>query len=168
MMDNPNSLHFLGPQTLKSEEEYIEAVESLCDQALRYVYIKARIAPKLLSHEDTLSALSKFVRRSRHSFCYILLDEPEWLMKDDSALLRLSRRLSEKVIIKKFEDETEEEFGCAILNDDSSIIYMPADHRAAGFSSMSDRPNQKSLREQFIKQWQQSSIATSLRTLSGL
>ncbi len=167
-MDNPNNLRLIETQALNDTQQQLEAVEHVCQQALRYLYIKARIAPKLLNEEDVLSSLSKFVRQSRHTFCYILLDEPDWLMKDDSALLRLSRRLSEKVIIKQFDQGSDDDFGCVILNDDSSMIYLPSDPREQGFISNADRPNHKKLRDQFIRQWQQASVASSLRSLSGL
>lgn len=167
-MDNPNSLRLLETQAFHYPKEQIDAIDNLCEQALRYLYIKARVAPKLLNDDDVLTNISKFVRHSRHTFCYILLDEPDWLMKDDSALLRLSRRLSEKIVIKQFDHDSDDDFGCVILNDVSSMIYLPSDPHQLGFVCDTDRPNQKKLRDQFIRQWQQASVATSLRSLSGL
>ena len=98
---NPATLKIHKHQMLSQLSDYIAALDHWQAQGQRYLYIRASRLNPLLDEEQALNLLSSFCRYSRHRFIYILLDQPQMLLKDDSKVLALSRRLGDKIIFKQ-------------------------------------------------------------------
>jgi len=179
-MANLEQLHWQHRQLIESlqhsathehdaTQTYQAAIAGVCALGLRHLYIRAQhLDPKLFNQEAVLDSLSSFARESRARQIHILLDQPEQLMQDDCQLLNLSRRLSQKIIIKRFEGIQNPEQNCWVFADQVGVVNIPQDAQMAGFCDLEDRVNHKKLKEQFLIDWQKASPARELRGLGGI
>ena len=162
-----HALNIQDKKQLDDADDNINAVAKLTNQGLRYIYIRAARLNPFLNNTECLQQLSLFCRHSRHCFIHILLDEPEHLMIDDSQLLALSRRLGEKIVIKKAPQQ-HKTADTWLINDQTTMLCLPDDDDRHGFFSDADSVNHKLLKEQFISDWQRANYCPSLHTLSSI
>lgn len=165
---NPSQLKFRELNHLSDISNYANALETLQSDSLRYLYIRSSRLSPLLDEQVCLDLLSSFCRHSRHRFIYILLDEPRLLLKDDSRVLALSRRLSDKILIKTYAGDIIEPTDTWIMSDQQAVMFIPADTTIEGFVTHSDPANQQQLKHQFIADWQRASQCSDIRLLSGI
>ena len=162
-------LHWQERMFINDVSELARNISQLTGQSSRIIFIRASYLPnQLFQDNDIIDQLSSFVRESRYRFIHILLDQPENLMRDDSPLLALTRRLSEKIIIKRIYGEPKSNNDIWFISDGCGVIFQPLDSEQVGFASIHDKANHKKVKDSFRASWDRSNIARDLRAMSGI
>ncbi|NRB39262.1 MAG: hypothetical protein HRU20_12470 [Pseudomonadales bacterium] len=154
-------------QVIKSPQEYIDACMALVEGSSRYICIRSSLLDKsLFDQSPVVEALSSFARKSRYCEIHILIDYPDRTMNMGHGLLELSRRLSQKIIIKEYGDDKDAQQESYILGDTKSLLIKPMQQEKEGFFSLDNRPAAQGLKDEFEHAWLHSKVATQIRPLS--
>lgn len=152
---------------LQDQDAFIAAAVSLLQQASRTVRIRsALLDPSLFDSLAFNEALSAFARQSRFSEVQILIDMPQVILQRSGRTLALMRRLNDKITIRHYHDEPDEQRDSIILTDQQGILIKPASFEASGYFSLSDKIVTKECCETFDREWQLSPLARELRQLA--
>ena len=152
---------------LTTHQDYIDAFLSLIENTSRYLRIRsAYLDPSLFNEREVIEAISQFARSSRFTEVHILLDYPEYLLRNGHRLLDLSRRLSHKILIKEYYSDKIEQQESLIISDCKGILIKYQDADTPGLLSLTDAVTTKRLQEAFVHDWERSSLARQLRQLS--
>ena len=158
--------HIENVSTLKDNDAFLEAALQLIEQTSRYLRIRsALLDPDLFDQKEFNEALSAFARKSRYSEVQILVDYPNRIQQRGHKTIELMRKLSEKIIIKEYYDEPDEERESYILSDSRGILIKHPDREAEGFFSLTDGIYTKNMKETFDDEWQMSPVARQLRNM---
>lgn len=156
-------IHIEDVQILHHKDEFLEASIQLMEQTSRYIRIRsAMLDPELFDNADFNEALSAFARRSRFSEVQILVDYPNRIMERGHRTLELMRRLSEKIIIKQFYDDPNEDRDSFIISDQRGILIKNPQPNTEGYFSLTDSVYTKTILEGFEHDWQMSPKARHL------
>ena len=126
----------------------------------------ALLDPKLLDNRQCLDALSSFSRRSRHTKVQLLVDSPRQILAAGHGLLELSRRMSDKLCIKTYYGEPNNERDTQVISDDYGLMIKPFAADEPAIISFDDKINAAALVDEFEYDWQRSMPASVLRQLS--
>lgn len=157
--------HIDNVTVLRNNEECINAAIELINQASRFLLIRSYLLdPDLFDNAKINEALSTFARKSRYSEIHILLDAPDRLLQFSHSTLPLIRRLSQKIIVKQYYDEPNEELETTMISDNRGILIKPQQEGKESYFSATDAIYSKEYSEKFEYDWQQSDIAHHLRS----
>lgn len=152
---------------INTETEFINSALSLIEQSDRYIRIRSALLDKsLFNHPLIVEALSAFARESRYREVQILVDFPEQILKSGHRLLELSRRMSQKIIIKEFYDDKNKHLDSFLLADNHGLLIKPQQANQEGFYSSTDVIQRLHLSDEFDHAWLQSKISDKIRPLS--
>jgi hypothetical protein len=121
--------------------------------------------PAVFNHEDVRSAVSAFARSSRNAQVRILVGNTHVLAERGHRLLKLGRRLSTSVVLRKpemHEHEVQPEY---VLVDDSGTIEIAAAEQDPASVYFCNRVRNKTLAEQFDLLWHKSHTPVELRSI---
>ncbi|HEY9033498.1 MAG TPA: hypothetical protein VIN71_06150 [Pseudomonadales bacterium] len=151
---------------LDNEQAFIQASIQLLQQASRYLRIRsAALDPLLFDTPAFNEALSAFARKSRYSEVMILVDDADRLLKRGHRTVELMRRLSQKIYIRQYHDDVDDQRDSIIMADLRGLLVKPVDPQASGFCSLTDSVYTRQLVDSFDQDWERSPLARQLRQL---
>ncbi|NRA42615.1 MAG: hypothetical protein HRU21_09965 [Pseudomonadales bacterium] len=163
-----NTLHWQTKLNLEPQYWPLR-IDEICQISSRQLCIRAESLPNaLFSREDVLATFSSFVRYSRHRSICLLIDRPELLLKDDSDLLKLQRRLSSSIQIRKPQLALANPDRLFVISDHAGFISQPLDAEEMGFYSFEDKVNTLKAQQSFQADWQRAEPSRILRQLSAI
>ncbi len=122
--------------------------------------------PRILSERSIEKAVSELARRSRYSTIRILVFDTLGLQSANHRLVSLSQSLSSFIKIKVLANDFQHIPYTFYLVDDCGVIYRPL-HAELETQVYFNQPNKVTdLRKQFSDMWEQSRVASELRSLS--
>lgn len=154
-------------QSIENSQAGIQAAVDLIENSVRRVFIRSALLDKnLFDQPEVLDALSLFSRRSRFSEVHVLLDFPDRVLSMGHGLLEIQRRLTQKIIIKEYYDDKDEQIDSLLMNDNHALLIKPPGVEQAGFYSNNAAIECQQQIDLFEHAWLRSERAHHLRGLS--
>ncbi len=159
--DRPNAI-----RTFQSESDCRDGVVELISQARRKVLILSpNLDAALFAHPPVLSAVSEFVRRSRHASARVLVEDAKAIAETAHPLLELVRRMPSKIEMRRLPDDNVPSRSFIVV-DDAAIWVQPDVQAYVGWLNLNDRVEARRLTDEFTLFYDRSSDDPELRLLS--
>lgn len=152
---------------LTEQEAFHKHLISLIQSSRRHIIILSRqLNFQLFNNDDVASALSAMVRQDRNATVKILIKDVRPIVEVNHAILRLSKRLPSKVIIRHLQLEPEDDDRSYIIGDQSCLLYLHDETEFSGFVNYDAGPEIRPIKDEFVYLWEkQSTDDANLRNL---
>lgn len=148
-----------------AEEHHAVALEMI-RQAKREVYIMSYdLDPRVLSHDDIVDALSRFVRQGRQAHAHILVQQSNPVVKHGHRLIPLAHRLTSSIRLNRPGYEHRDFTEAFMVVDGVGIIKRQIADRFEGVASFKSPIEGRDLRALFLSMWEKSEPDPQLRRL---
>ena len=118
------------------------------------------------SQETLCSTIIQLLRYDRQARVSVLVKNIRPMVERGHRLLKLARRMSSKIEIRKLTAEPEDETRAYAIGDQRYLLYKHDDNEYRGFVNYNGAPESKSLLEEFTYLWEQHSyLDPALRQL---
>lgn len=143
-----------------------ELTVALCSSAVRNVCI---LSPALdhaaFDNEPLAEALSTLARRTRSSEVRILVSDTRKIVGQGHRLLRLARRASSAIKIRRLIEHPEWRGETIVIRDSSGVLYLPGGSEHEGFYEPDSRASTQAHLDLFNDLWRYSVEDPDLREL---
>lgn len=136
-------------------EDFRHYTLALVQQNRRTLAVLTRNLDELIyGTNEFVEALSAFSRSSRHTQIQILIKDTGPAIESNHQLVRLTQRLSSKILVRKMTVEPNNKDMAFMLGDTDKLLYKNDDSVYRGFFNSSAARELKPLREEFNYLWQ--------------
>lgn len=140
--------------------------KQLVSQSRRSIAILTRDLDSLVyATPEFEQQLSDFVRSSRHAQVQILIKDTKPAIETGHLILRLTQRLSSKILVRKMIVEPNNKEMGFMLGDTDKLLYKNDDALHRGFFNSVAASEIKSLRDEFNYLWQYGELEPEFQVL---
>jgi hypothetical protein len=140
--------------------------EQLITQSRRSIAILTRDLDALVyATPECVQHLSDFVRSNRNAQVQILIKDTKPAIETGHLLMRLTQRLSSKILVRKMTVEPNNKEMGFMLGDTDKLLYKNDDALHRGFFNSAAASEIKSLREEFNYLWQYGDLEPEFQVL---
>lgn len=167
---HPPSTNIVRESEATSFSNYEQAINGL-QAVIQSAQREVSIFSPLLDHglfdlPETISALSNFARSAARCRVEIILQDSKLAVERGHRLIDLTRRLDQKMSIKRLGEPFDEQTSSFVLADRSAYWMLPSYEEYNGVWYLNAAVNNQRLRDVFSQAWQKSREDPELRILS--
>jgi hypothetical protein len=151
---------------LEDVADFQQHALQLAKQTRRHLAILSRTLDAPIYDNDAfVTAISQLARASRYTIIQLLVKDTDPLIERGHRLVRLSQKLSSKIILRKLTLEPNNSNEGFMLCDENGLLYKNNECEYRGFANDSATANIKHLRETFDYLWQHAVVEPRLQLL---
>lgn len=151
---------------LDAQDDFSSHAIELAGKSRRDLMILShRLDPLVYDTEDFYQAVLRFARQDRRSMVRMLVNDVKPIVEQGHYLLRLARRLSSKVEIRRLAFEPKDKEAAWLMGDRQYLLYKHDDSVYRGFVNYNARMECLEFADEFNILWDRHSVVDpSLRT----